>query len=509
MNNRPQVIIPMSGKGSRFIQAGYSELKPFILVNGKPIIEHIIGQYTEDFDFLAILSSDDSNLKSHIGELRRIQPEIQIAIIAPHKLGPGHAILQAADLIKSNVPLIVNYCDFVGVWDPISFLEKLEKYDCNILTYSGFHPHMNRTTKVAYAKMKNDIVVEVREKQPFTNEPMNEEASAGVYGFKNKASLINALNMQIKENMEVNGEFYISLTCQSLIQNLGVATVTRMKKFFQWGTPEDFEDWIYWNNFFEKCKTKRETVVALDNVNGSVLILAGGQGSRLSELVVAPKPFLEVNGKFLWEHSILCAQATLVIREDLANAVKSTCDVNIVSVPILNGGQAESALAGLKSIKFEGPVSVMASDNIVLDIELAQLHSTLDKESIYVWVCEKYPAALHNPTQYSWISVSEEREFIGFYPKMKPDTQFKCMNLIGNFTFPSKEIAINLINELHARNIQVNGEYFLDSILSIAGDFNLNVGIIETKEYFSIGTETELKTFLYWDSEGIPRRELR
>jgi NDP-sugar pyrophosphorylase family protein len=509
MTNRPQVVIPMSGKGSRFIQAGYAELKPFIQVNGKPIIEHIISQYPEGYDFLAILSSDDPYLQVHIERLQNISDKIQIAIIKPHKLGPGHAIREASELISSNVPIIVSYCDFSGDWNPNAFLVKLEKFDCNILTYSGFHPHMNRTTKFAYAKMENDLVVEVREKESFTDTPMNEEASAGVYGFKNKEILANAINQQIKENLEVNGELYISLTCQALIQNSGKVTVTRMKKFFQWGTPEDLEDWIYWNRFFQKFKAHRQNISTLENARGSVLILAGGQGSRLSQMIFAPKPFLQVNGKSLWEHSLLCSQATLVIREDLAQSVRNNRKVNVVEAPSFNGGQAESALVGLNSIQFEGPVSIMASDNIVLDVDVAKLHSNLDMGTVYVWVCKNYPAALHNPTQYSWISISKDGEFLDFHPKRKPDDEFNSMNLIGNFTFPNKGIAITLISELQRKGITINGEYYLDSILSIAKDLNLSVKVVETQEYFSIGTEAELETFLYWDSEGIPREELQ
>jgi NDP-sugar pyrophosphorylase family protein len=509
MSSRPQVVIPMSGKGSRFIRAGYAELKPFIQVNGKPIIEHIIGQFPEGYDFLAILSSDNPHLEVHIEQLENISDRVQIAIIKPHKLGPGHAIREASEFISSNVPIVVSYCDFTGDWDPNAFLEKLEDFDCNILTYSGFHPHMNRTTKFAYAKMGNDLVVEVREKESFTNTPKNEEASAGIYGFKNKEILMNAIDQQIKEKLEVNGELYISLTCQAIIQNSGKVTVTRMQKFFQWGTPEDLEDWIYWDRFFKKFKEQRHYSSSLANARGSVLILAGGKGSRLSHMVLAPKPFLQVNGKSLWEHSLLCSQATLVIREDLAQTVKSNRKVNAVEVPNFNGGQAESALVGLNSIQFGGPVSIMASDNIVLDVDVAKLHSNLDAGTVYVWVCKNYPAALHNPTQYSWISVSENGDFLDFYPKSKPDDELNCMNLIGNFTFPSKEIAITLISEIQSRGLRINGEFYLDSILSITKELNLRVKVIETKEYFSIGTEAELETFLYWDSEAIPQEELQ
>ena len=39
------LIIPMSGIGKRFMDAGYLEPKPLIIVDGKPIIEHVIGLF--------------------------------------------------------------------------------------------------------------------------------------------------------------------------------------------------------------------------------------------------------------------------------------------------------------------------------------------------------------------------------------------------------------------------------------------------------------------------------
>ena len=37
-----KIIIPMTGYGSRFAAAGYKELKPFIEVQGRPILQWIV-----------------------------------------------------------------------------------------------------------------------------------------------------------------------------------------------------------------------------------------------------------------------------------------------------------------------------------------------------------------------------------------------------------------------------------------------------------------------------------
>ena len=43
-----QILIPMTGYGSRFIEKGYKPLKPFIEVHGRPIIEWVVKMFEGD-----------------------------------------------------------------------------------------------------------------------------------------------------------------------------------------------------------------------------------------------------------------------------------------------------------------------------------------------------------------------------------------------------------------------------------------------------------------------------
>ncbi len=69
-----KIIIPMTGYGSRFIAAGYKELKPFIKVQGKPIIEWIVkGMYNDEDDFLFVCRKEhldkDINMRDKLLKL--------------------------------------------------------------------------------------------------------------------------------------------------------------------------------------------------------------------------------------------------------------------------------------------------------------------------------------------------------------------------------------------------------------------------------------------------------
>ena len=62
-----KIIIPMTGYGSRFVVAGYKDLKPFIKVQGKPMIEWIVkGMYPNEKKFLFICRKEHLNNNSEI-----------------------------------------------------------------------------------------------------------------------------------------------------------------------------------------------------------------------------------------------------------------------------------------------------------------------------------------------------------------------------------------------------------------------------------------------------------
>ena len=53
-----QIIIPMSGFGERFRQAGYRMPKPLIEINGKPIIAHVLDLVPDERNFIFICDQD-------------------------------------------------------------------------------------------------------------------------------------------------------------------------------------------------------------------------------------------------------------------------------------------------------------------------------------------------------------------------------------------------------------------------------------------------------------------
>lgn len=433
-------------------------------------------------------------------ELKTLRPDSKIIEINPHKLGPSYAVWQAREQLDLLRPTIINYCDFGGIWDLTKMEAALEKNDGAILTYTGFHPHMLRNTEYAYVKTdENGYVREIQEKKSFTDNPYSEEASAGTYGFASGELLIRAIAEQINQGISLKNEFYTSLTYKPLIEEGRRVVCVKMDKFFQWGTPEDLQDWIYWRDAVNEMMNYHPT---FDEILGSTVILAAGRGSRLAATGSTPKPLVPVGKFLLWEYSGLCAnrnkESIVVTRENLV-PVGNQLGVQTKILSEVSQGQAITAKIGINFINdTNDPITVLSCDNVIYQRNLAEAHEYARIMDVVVWTASNYPPSLVNPNQYSWIS-GEESSSIKVWLKQEPNFEQEPQLIIGNFTFKNKELGLTLISHLENKNIRINNEFYLDSLITLAQELGFKVGTMDCRNFFAIGSKNEIQTFHYWE----------
>ena len=223
-----QVIIPMSGFGERFRRAGYAVPKPLIEVDGKPIISYVIDLFPGETDFTFICNADHLANPDYRMEdiLIGLCPNARIIGIPAHKLGPIYAVRQIEHLLDPLKPVVVNYCDFTCYWDWNHFKTFVHETACDgaIPAYKGFHPHTLGSTNYAYLKEVPDAshkgsgwVSDIQEKQPYTNNRMDEFASSGTYYFASAKIMCEAFQEVMEQSLQVGGEFYVSLAYKPLL----------------------------------------------------------------------------------------------------------------------------------------------------------------------------------------------------------------------------------------------------------------------------------------------------
>lgn len=249
-----QVVIPMTGYGSRFVAAGYKDLKPFIKVQDKPIIEWIVkGMYPGETNIIFVCRQEHLDSIDGMEEyLMKLCPTARIHAIKDWvKLGPVYDVLQASELIDDNEPAIINYCDFFMVWDYEKFKKDVADRGCEgcVPCYTGFHPHLLPEINL-YASCKtdeDDNLIEIREKYSFEEDKTKAKHSPGNYYFKTGALLKKYCQKLVDSGKTLKGEYYASLPYNNMVKDgLKVWVPTEIPYFCQWGTPEDMAEFNYW-----------------------------------------------------------------------------------------------------------------------------------------------------------------------------------------------------------------------------------------------------------------------
>ena len=72
--------------------------------------------------------------------------------------------------------------------------------------------------------------------------------------FRKAKYFINGLNENYKYNIRSNNEFYVDDVLNQNIKAGLKVKVFEVDHYICWGTPDDYETYIYWQNFFNKCK---------------------------------------------------------------------------------------------------------------------------------------------------------------------------------------------------------------------------------------------------------------
>lgn len=265
-----QLIIPMTGEGSRFAKAGFEHLKPFIKVHGKSLLWWVLQVFPqitkfEQSNVHLIFRAEHFEQHDYLAqELSEIAPLAQIHLLKNwDQKGPVPNILQVINNPTSGLieqePIFISYCDFYLHWNFEKYIADLKNLDPDgsIPCYSGFHPHLLHPENL-YANCQVDEqnnLVEVKEKFSFTKDKTKSLHSPGIYYFKNLEFLKKYFSKAVGDKsmkFSTNGEFYCSLPFNLMIQDgLKVFVPNNVEYFCQWGTPKDLQEYLWWMQYIK------------------------------------------------------------------------------------------------------------------------------------------------------------------------------------------------------------------------------------------------------------------
>ena len=504
----------MSGIGNRFIEAGYQDPKPLIMVDGKPIIEHVCDLFPNENKFTFICNSKHLAKTNMRSILLNIKPNANIVEIPNHKLGPVYAVSLVEDLIKDEDEVIVNYCDFGTYWDYKDFLKHTRDRgaDGAIPSYKGFHPHMLGSTNYAFMRDENQWMQEIKEKEPFTNNRMNEYASNGTYYFKKGSYVKKYFKELMQKDINLNGEYYVSLIYNLLIEDGLKVSIYDIQHMLQWGTPQDVEEYSAWSKYFRNAI--KETLKPKAPKNSITLIPLAGRGSRFAKMGYKdPKPLIEVSVKPMIiqaANSLPNSQNYIFVtlQEHLKNyPLEKTLkveypDAKIVAIDEVTDGQAITCSLGLKEVDKNASLLVAATDNgMIYNHEKYQ--ELIEDKSVdaVIFTFRHHVSSKNSPQMYGWVKTDDNDNVSGVSVKVPiSDNPYNDHAIVGTFWFKKVEYFNKALENLLTKDIRVNGEYYVDSLMGELIELGLNVKVFEVDDYICWGAPDDYETFVYWQS---------
>jgi len=508
------IIIPMSGTGKRFVDAGYKDPKPLIVIDGKPIIEHVCDLFPGENKFTFICNSKHLSETNMREVLLEIKPNANIVEISSHKLGPVYAVSLVENLIEDNEEVIVNYCDFGAYWDYEDFLKHTRDRDADgaIPSYKGFHPHMLGSTNYAFMRDEKQIMLEIKEKEPFTDNRMQEYASNGTYYFKKGLYVKKYFKDLMDQDINLNGEYYVSLVYNLLAQDGLKVSIYNIQHMLQWGTPSDVEEYRAWSKYFKDICKEKEKPKAQEN--SITLIPLAGHGSRFVKAGYNdPKPLIDVSGKSMIiqaatslpnsQNHIFVALQEHLEKYQLERALKDEYpSSNLISIDEVTHGQAITCSIGLESVDRNAQLMVAATDNgMIYDKEKYQ--ELIEDESIdaIIFTFRNHISSKNNPQMYGWVKIDENNNALEVSVKTPiSESPYNDHAIVGTFWFRKVGYFKKSLNNLLEKDIKINGEYYVDSLMGELIDLGFNVKVFEVDDYICWGTPNDYETFVYWQS---------
>ena len=233
-----KILIPMAGEGSRFAKEGYTFPKPWIDVNGKPMIQVVVENLDFDAEYIFVVRKE--HLKKYEGlekTLYRITNN-NCKIVEVDSLSEGAACtaLLAKNLIDCDDDLLIANSDQVIEYSSVNFktLKTMTNVDAIVFTFNSVHP------KWSFVKTNSrGIVSEVAEKLP-----ISDIATCGIYWYKKGSDFVKYAERMIEKNIRVNNEFYIAPVYNELILDKKTLIPYFVHEMYGIGTPEDLNFYL-------------------------------------------------------------------------------------------------------------------------------------------------------------------------------------------------------------------------------------------------------------------------
>jgi dTDP-glucose pyrophosphorylase len=238
-----QLVIPMAGLGSRFVDAGYTVPKPLLDIHGVPMFELVISNLmSTSICKIVLIIPSVWGLATRMMALGDVL-NVEVVVVEADDLtdGPAGSVALAKPHLNPDLPVVTANSDQYLDADLSSFYASVSSPN-HLGVILGME---DNDPKWSYARLDgNGQLIEVREKIVISN-----LATVGVYGFISAAIMFDAFEKMRDAGGSVNGEYYVAPAYNHLLDDGGTGViVTNLgpvgNVMHGLGIPDDYESFL-------------------------------------------------------------------------------------------------------------------------------------------------------------------------------------------------------------------------------------------------------------------------
>lgn len=228
------LLVPIAGKGQRFIDAGYKIPKQLItLPNGQQLIDTSLNCIDQLDCNLIFIIRDDHVYNYNMDEILKEKYGNDIKIVVTNGFTEGSvcSCLLAREYIDNELPLVIHTLD-------VEFFPKFKLESYINSEDSGFILTF-KSNSISHSYVALDDLGYVS--QTAEKKVISENACVGIYYFKSGEVFCKYADLLISKNIRVNGEYFITPIYNLLIEDGLKVKSKHVEKLHVFGTPDSFD----------------------------------------------------------------------------------------------------------------------------------------------------------------------------------------------------------------------------------------------------------------------------
>lgn len=251
------LVLPLAGRGNRFLKDGYGKPKPLINVDDKPMIVRAVNCLPKSDKSIFIC------LNEHIQEYgidKTLSEEYpNCDIIGLNQVTEGQACTCEIGITHFNVnlenPIMISACDNGVHYDVEKFNEMVNDDGIDVIVWTFRNNQTSKVNPDMYAWLDVDddgFVHHVSCKKFIYEDPLKTHAIVGTMFFRKAKYFLDGLKKNKEQNIRTNNEFYVDDVLNQNIKDGLKVKVFEVENYICWGTPNDYKTYNYWKDHFKK-----------------------------------------------------------------------------------------------------------------------------------------------------------------------------------------------------------------------------------------------------------------